>query len=40
MSANTAKIEIDGTTYELPIVVGTEGEKAIDISQLLSLIHI
>ncbi|EPD34089.1 citrate synthase [Propionimicrobium lymphophilum] len=34
MSANTAKIEIDGTTYELPIVVGTEGEKAIDISQL------
>ncbi len=29
-----ARLEIDGTTYELPIVVGTEGERAIDISEL------
>lgn len=32
----TARLEIDGTVYELPIVEGTEGEKAIDISQLRS----
>lgn len=30
----TARLEIDGTIYELPIVEGTEGEKAIDVSQL------
>ncbi len=30
----TAKIIIDGTTYELPVVRGTEGERAIDISSL------
>jgi citrate synthase len=29
-----AKIELDGKTYELPVVVGSEGEKAIDISSL------
>ncbi len=29
-----AKIEFEGKTYEFPIVVGTEGEKAIDISNL------
>ena len=28
------KIVLDGDTYELPVVVGTEGEKAIDIEQL------
>ena len=28
------KIVLDGDTYELPVVVGTEGEKAIDIGQL------
>jgi citrate synthase len=28
------KLEYLGQTYELPILVGTEGEKAIDISQL------
>lgn len=28
------KIILDGDTYELPVVVGTEGEKAIDIGQL------
>lgn len=32
--ADTAKLIIDGQTYELPIVVGTEGERALDISQL------
>jgi citrate synthase len=31
----TAKIVIDGKTFELPIVTGSEGEKAIDISRLL-----
>ncbi len=33
MSEN-AKLTIEGKTYELPIVVGTENEKAIDISSL------
>lgn len=28
----TAKLIVDGETYELPIVTGSEGEKAIDIS--------
>jgi len=28
------KILLNGDTYELPVVVGTEGEKAIDIGQL------
>ena len=32
-----AKLELDGKSYELPIVEGTEKELAIDI---LSLIHI
>lgn len=30
----TAKLEIDGRIFELPIVVGSEGERAIDISTL------
>jgi citrate synthase len=30
----TAKLIIEGKTYELPIVTGSEGEKAIDISGL------
>jgi citrate synthase len=29
-----ARLTIDGKTYELPIVCGTEGERAIDISRL------
>jgi citrate synthase len=29
-----AKIELDGKTYELPVVVGSEGERAIDIASL------
>src|ERR1035438_3107505 len=32
--AETAKIIIEGKTYEYPVIVGTEGEKAIDISSL------
>ena len=32
--ADTARIEIDGKCYELPIVTGTEGERALDISKL------
>ncbi|HOX01963.1 MAG TPA: citrate synthase [Candidatus Paceibacterota bacterium] len=31
---NSAKLELDGRIYELPLVVGTEGERAVDISQL------
>ena len=31
---NTAKLELEGKTYSLPIVVGTENEKAVDISKL------
>ena len=45
--SRTAKLELDGKSYELPIVEGTEKELAIDISSLraqtgyiLSLIHI
>ncbi|KPK31381.1 MAG: type II citrate synthase [Nitrospira bacterium SG8_3] len=30
----TAKLVIDGETFELPIIEGTEGERAIDISKL------
>jgi citrate synthase len=33
---NVATLTIDGKTYELPVVVGSEGEKAIDISTLRS----
>ena len=29
-----AKLELDGKTYELPVVNGTEAERAIDISAL------
>ena len=32
-----AKLEVDGKTYELPIIEGTENEKAIDISKLRGL---
>jgi citrate synthase len=32
--SKTAKLEIDGKVYELPILVGTEGEMGIDISDL------
>ncbi len=30
----TAKLIIDGKTYELPVIIGSEGEKAIDIRKL------
>ena len=30
----TAKLLLDGQEYELPVVVGTEDERAIDITQL------
>jgi citrate synthase len=29
-----ARLELDGKTYELPVVVGSEGERAIDITSL------
>ncbi len=34
-NGNNASLTIDGTTYTLPIITGTEGDKAIDISRLL-----
>jgi citrate synthase len=36
MSEN-AKIILEGNTYELPVIVGTENEKAIDIAKLRGL---
>ena len=30
-----AKLILEGKEYELPVVIGTENEKAIDISKLL-----
>ena len=32
--SETAKIELDGKSYELPVIEGTENEKGIDISKL------
>lgn len=32
--SETAQVIIDGSTYELPVIEGSEGEKAIDISSL------
>ncbi|OYN89392.1 citrate synthase [Parenemella sanctibonifatiensis] len=34
--AQQARLEIEGTTYELPIITGTEDESAFDISKLRS----
>jgi citrate synthase len=33
-TSEMAKLTVGGKTYELPIIVGTENEKAIDISSL------
>ena len=35
MSKETAQLIIDGTTYTLPIVESSTGEKAVDIRSLL-----
>jgi citrate synthase len=35
--SETAKIIVEGKEYEFPIIVGSEGEKAIDISKLRDL---
>ena len=32
--SETAKLIIGGKTYEFPVIIGTEGERAIDISTL------
>ncbi len=34
--SNKAELKFDGKTYELPIIEGTENEKAIDVSKLRS----
>lgn len=33
-SADKAEIKVNGKVFELPVTVGTEGEKAVDISEL------
>ena len=35
--SETAKISIEGKEFELPVITGSEGEKAIDISKLRAL---
>lgn len=35
--SETAKISVEGKEFELPVITGSEGEKAIDISKLRSL---
>jgi len=35
--SEVARIELDGKIYELPVITGTENEKAIDISKLRDL---
>ena len=32
--SNEAKLEIEGKVFTLPTVVGTEGERAVDVSSL------
>ncbi|MFQ5514443.1 MAG: citrate synthase [Myxococcota bacterium] len=32
--SETARLELDGKTWELPLVTGSEGERAVDISRL------
>ena len=34
MEQQVAELKLEGKTYELPVVIGTEGEKGIDIRQL------
>ena len=34
LTSEKAELKVDGKSIELPVVVGTEGEKAIDISEL------
>jgi len=36
MNNTSAKLELDGKAYSLPVVVGSEGERAVDISALRS----
>ena len=36
VSTDVATLNVDGSTYELPIIEGSEGERAIDISRLRS----
>lgn len=35
--SDIAEIKVDGKTFEFPVITGTEGEKAIDISKLRDL---
>jgi Citrate synthase, C-terminal domain len=36
VAADKAQLNVNGTSLELPVIVGTEGEKAVDIAQLRS----
>lgn len=35
--SEVARLELDGKIYELPVIIGSENEKAIDISKLRDL---
>mgnify|MGYP002724597469 CR=1 FL=1 len=35
-STASAQLILDGTSYELPIIVGSEGERSIDIRNLFN----
>ena len=35
--SEVARLELDGKVYELPVIIGSENEKAIDISKLRDL---
>jgi citrate synthase len=35
--SEVARLELDGKIYELPVITGSENEKAIDISKLRDL---
>ena len=35
--SKTAKLEIDGKTFEFPVITGSENESSVDISKLRDL---
>ena len=37
LSEGVAKLDINGKSYELPLLVGTENERAVDISKLRAM---
>ena len=37
--SDTVTLTVDGIAYELPLITGAEGERAVDISKLRSTTH-